>query len=161
MIRPFRSETERYGEYSKAGEYVYDHPFQWGSKRTGPDLWREGVKTGRLYKPDAWHFNHFMDPQKMNATSIMPKYSCLADYEIDINSTPAKIRVMQTLGVPYPEGYDKIANDDLKAQAEKIAAGLKAQGINVESNKQVIALIAYIQRLGTDISSGTENTETK
>jgi cytochrome c oxidase cbb3-type subunit I/II len=161
MIRPFRSETERYGEYSKAGEYVYDHPFQWGSKRTGPDLWREGVKTSRNYKPDAWHYNHFMDPQKMNATSIMPKYSWLADYEIDINSTPAKIRVMQTLGVPYPEGYDKIANDDLKAQAEKIAAGLKEQGINVESNKQVIALIAYIQRLGTDITNSTETADNK
>jgi cytochrome c oxidase cbb3-type subunit I/II len=98
-----------------------------------------------------------MDPQKMNATSIMPKYSWLADLEIDIASTPRKIRVMQTLGVPYPEGYDKIANDDLKAQAEKIAAGLKSQGIDVGSNKQVIALIAYMQRLGTDISSSTEN----
>jgi cytochrome c oxidase cbb3-type subunit I/II len=91
----------------------------------------------------------------------MPKYSWLADYEIDINSTPAKIRVMQTLGVPYPEGYDKIANDDLKAQAEKIAAGLKEQGINVESNKQVIALIAYIQRLGTDITNSTETADNK
>lgn len=161
MIRPFRSETERYGEYSKAGEYVYDHPFQWGSKRTGPDLWREGVKTGRLYKPDAWHFNHFMDPQKMNATSIMPKYPWLAESEIDIESTPVKIRVMQTLGVPYPEGYDKIANDDLKAQAEKIAAGLKAQGIEVGSNKKVIALIAYIQRLGTDITEPAETAEFK
>jgi cytochrome c oxidase cbb3-type subunit I/II len=151
MIRPFRSETERYGEYSKAGEYVYDHPFQWGSKRTGPDLWRNGVKTGRNYKPDSWHYNHFMDPQKMNATSIMPAYPWLADYEINLDLTAAKIRAMQTLGVPYPEGYDKVANDDVKAQAEKIAAGLKAQGIEVGSNKQVIALIAYIQRIGTDI----------
>ncbi|MCD6659454.1 MAG: cytochrome-c oxidase, cbb3-type subunit I [Lentimicrobium sp.] len=151
MIRPFRSETERYGEYSKAGEYVYDHPFQWGSKRTGPDLWRNGVKTGRNYKPDSWHYNHFMDPQKMNATSIMPAYPWLADYEINLDLTAAKIRAMQTLGVPYPEGYDKVANDDVKAQAEKIAAGLKAQGIDVGSNKQVIALIAYIQRIGTDI----------
>ncbi|PKO97861.1 MAG: cytochrome C oxidase Cbb3 [Bacteroidetes bacterium HGW-Bacteroidetes-9] len=161
MIRPFRSETERYGEYSKAGEYVYDHPFQWGSKRTGPDLWREGVKTGRNYKPDSWHYNHFMDPQKMNATSIMPKYSWLADLEIDTESTPRKIRVMQTLGVPYPEGYDLVANDDLKAQADKIAAGLKAQGIDVESNKQVIALIAYIQRIGTDIVVNAEDSENK
>ena len=153
MIRPFRSETERYGEYSKAGEYVYDHPFQWGSKRTGPDLWRMGVKTGRNYKPDTWHYNHFMNPQKLNATSIMPPYPWLADYEIDLHLTPVKIRVMQTLGVPYPEGYDKIANEDVKAQAEKIAAGLRAQGIDVENNKQIIALIAYMQRLGTDIGS--------
>lgn len=154
MIRPFRSETERYGEYSKAGEYVYDHPFQWGSKRTGPDLWRIGVKTGKNYKPDAWHYNHFMDPQKMNATSIMPAYPWLARYEIRLDQTAAKIRVMQTLGVPYPEGYDLIANDDLKAQAAKIAEGLRAQGIEISDNKQMIAIIAYLQRIGTDIVNG-------
>ena len=151
MVRPFRSETERYGEYSKAGEYVYDHPFQWGSKRIGPDLWREGVKSGPLYKSDAWHYTHLMDPQKVNAQSIMPKYPWLAESEIDVLATPAKIRVMQYLGVPYPEGYDLKANDDLKAQAEAITAGLKTNGIDVAASKQVIALIAYIQRLGTDV----------
>ncbi len=151
MIRPFRSETERYGEYSKAGEYVYDHPFQWGSKRIGPDLFREGVKSGPLYKSDSWHYTHLMDPRKINAQSIMPKYPWLAENEIDISSTPAKIRVMQYLGVPYPEGYDQKAIDDVKSQAEKIAAGLQSQGINVPASKQVIALIAYIQRLGTDV----------
>jgi cytochrome c oxidase cbb3-type subunit I/II len=151
MVRPFRSETERYGEYSKAGEYVYDHPFQWGSKRIGPDLFREGVKSGPLYKPDTWHYNHFMDPRKINAQSIMPKYPWLAENEIDIESTPAKIRVMQQLGVPYPEGYDLKAIDDVKAQANKIASGLRAEGINIADSKQVIALIAYIQRLGTDV----------
>ena len=151
MIRPFRSETERYGEYSKAGEYVYDHPFQWGSKRIGPDLFREGVKSGPLYKSDSWHYTHLMDPRKINAQSIMPKYPWLAENEIDISSTPAKIRVMQYLGVPYPEGYDQKATDDVKSQAEKIAAGLQSQGINVAASKQVIALIAYIQRLGTDV----------
>ncbi len=78
MIRPFRSETERYGEYSKAGEFVYDHPFQWGSKRTGPDLAREGVKSGKLYKPDSWHYNHMMDPRKLNQQSIMPTYPWLS-----------------------------------------------------------------------------------
>jgi cytochrome c oxidase cbb3-type subunit I/II len=151
MVRPFRSETERYGEYSKAGEYVYDHPFQWGSKRIGPDLFREGVKSGPLYKSDAWHYTHLMDPRKVNAQSIMPTYQWLAEKEIDVEATPAKIRVMQYLGVPYPEGYDLKANDDLKVQAEAISAGLKAQGIDVAANKQVIALIAYIQRLGTDV----------
>jgi cytochrome c oxidase cbb3-type subunit I/II len=151
MIRPFRSETERYGEYSKAGEYVYDHPFQWGSKRIGPDLWREGVKSGPLYKSDSWHYTHLMDPQKINAQSIMPKYPWLAESEIDVLATPAKIRVMQYLGVPYPAGYDLKANDDLKAQAEAIAAGLKTNGIDVAASKQIIALIAYIQRLGTDV----------
>jgi cytochrome c oxidase cbb3-type subunit I/II len=159
MIRPFRSETERYGEYSKAGEYVYDHPFQWGSKRIGPDLFREGVKSGPLYKPNTWHYNHFMDPQKINAQSIMPKYPWLAVNEIDIESTPRKIRVMQQLGVPYPEGYDLKATDDAKAQAETIAAGLKAEGIDISASKQVIALIAYIQRLGTDV--GDSNTASK
>lgn len=151
MIRPFRSETERYGEYSKSGEFVYDHPFQFGSKRTGPDLAREGVKTGKLYKPDSWHFSHMMDPQKMNSQSIMPKYPWLAKKDINLSLTPAKIRVMQQLGVPYPEGYDLKANDDLKAQAKTIADGLKASGIEVAPEKEIIALIAYLQRLGTDI----------
>jgi cytochrome c oxidase cbb3-type subunit I/II len=151
MVRPFRSETERYGEYSKAGEYVYDHPFQWGSKRIGPDLWREGVKSGPLYKSNTWHYTHFMDPQKVNAQSIMPKYPWLAVSEIDVEATPAKIRVMQYLGVPYPEGYDLKANDDLKVQAETIALDLKTNGIDVAASKQIIALIAYIQRLGTDV----------
>ncbi len=151
MVRPFRSETERYGEYSKAGEYVYDHPFQWGSKRIGPDLFREGVKSGPLYKSDSWHYTHFMDPRKINAQSIMPNYTWLAENEIDIESTPAKIRVMQYLGVPYPEGYDLKASADAKAQAEQISAGLKTQGIDVAASKQIIALIAYIQRLGTDV----------
>ena len=153
MIRPFRSETERYGDYSKAGEYVYDHPFQWGSKRIGPDLFREGVLTSPNHKSDSWHYTHFMDPRKINAQSIMPKYPWLGTDEIDVLSTPKKIRVLQMLGVPYPKDYDKIANDDLKAQAEKIASGLKAQGIDVAANKEVIALIAYIQRLGTDVGN--------
>ncbi|MDP2336156.1 MAG: cytochrome-c oxidase, cbb3-type subunit I [Bacteroidota bacterium] len=153
MVRPFRSETERYGEYSKAGESVYDHPFQFGSKRTGPDLAREGVKTGKMYKPNSWHYNHFIDPQKMNQASIMPKYPWLAKKEIDIQSTPAKIRAMITLGVPYPANYDQIAINDLKSQADSIAKDLAAAGIQTESNLEIIALIAYVQRLGVDISN--------
>ncbi len=156
MIRPFRSETERYGEYSKAGEGVYDHPFQYGSKRTGPDLAREGVKTGKIYKPDSWHYNHMMDPQKINDKSIMPPYPWLAKREINLRLTGPKIRVMQKLGVPYPEGYDKTANDDLLKQAEKIASGLKTEGIDIMPTSQLIALIAYLQRLGTDISVDTK-----
>ena len=156
MVRPFRSETERYGEYSKAGESVYDHPFQYGSKRTGPDLAREGVKTGKLYKPNAWHYNHFIDPQKMNEASIMPKYPWLAQKEIDIQSTPAKIRAMKVLGVPYPDNYEQQAIADLKAQADSIAKDLGANGIQTDSNREIIALIAYIQRLGVDISNKPE-----
>lgn len=148
MIRPFRDEVARYGEYSKAGEFVYDHPFQWGSKRTGPDLARIGGKY-----PDSWHYNHMMDPRTMSPGSIMPNYPWLLDAEIDTASTPAKIRAMQTLGVPYPEGYDQKANAELKAQAEKIAANLKKDKIATSANAEIVALIAYLQRVGTDIKA--------
>lgn len=151
QVRPFRSETERYGEYSKAGEYVYDHPFQWGSKRTGPDLHRVGGKY-----PDAWHYNHMLAPESMSPGSIMPPYPWLITDELDISLTPKKIRVMQTLGVPYPEGYDEIANDDLREQAEKIVASLKESGIETTWDRKIIALIAYLQRLGTDIKGETK-----
>jgi len=156
MIRPFRSETERYGEYSKSGEFVYDHPFQFGSKRTGPDLAREGVKTGKIYKPNSWHYNHFINPQKMNEASIMPAYPWLAKKEIDIKSTPGKIRAMKLLGVPYPDNYELKAIDDLKAQADSIAKDLAAAGIQTDSNREIIALIAYMQRLGVDIANKPE-----
>jgi cytochrome c oxidase cbb3-type subunit I/II len=146
MIRPFRAETERYGEYSKAGEFVYDHPFQWGSKRTGPDLAREGGKY-----PNSWHYNHMMDPSTMSPGSIMPSYEFLIDKNLDISSTGAKIRAMQTLGVPYPPGYDKTANDDLVKQANEIADEMAKSGTKVKSNKEIIAMIAYLQRIGTDI----------
>ncbi len=153
MVRPFRWETDRYGEYSKIGEFVYDHPFQWGSRRTGPDLARAGVVGGAYYKNAAWHFNHFMDPQKMNEQSIMPKYPWLAAKDINTKIIPAKIRAMQKLGVPYPEGYDKVAVEDLKKQAQTIADDLKASGISADPNKQMIAMIAYLHKLGRDISA--------
>lgn len=146
MVRPFRDEVERYGEYSKAGEFVYDHPFQWGSKRTGPDLAREGGK-----QTNSWHYNHMYDPRSMSPGSIMPAYPWLLDRMIDTASTPAKIRAMQTLGVPYPEGYDKIANRELMQQADSIAADLQNAKIETMSNTEIIALIAYLQRIGTDI----------
>lgn len=153
MVRPFRSETERYGEYSKAGESVYDHPFQFGSKRTGPDLAREGVKTGKNYKPNAWHYNHFINPQKMNAASIMPKYPWLAENKIDMESTPGKIKAMKMHGVPYPDQFELKAIDALKTQADTIVKDLAANGINTDPDREIIALIAYIQRLGVDISN--------
>ncbi len=151
MIRPFRNETERYGEYSKAGEFVYDHPFQWGSKRTGPDLHRIGGKY-----PDAWHFNHMYDPISMSPGSIMPPFPWLIEDDLDVSDTAAKIRVMQTLGVPYPEGYEEVALQDLRVQANKISVGLKESGIEVEPGKEIIALIAYLQRMGTDIKGQGE-----
>jgi cytochrome c oxidase cbb3-type subunit I/II len=146
MVRPFRSETERYGEYSKAGEFIYDHPFQWGSKRTGPDLHRQGGKY-----PDSWHYYHMFDPTSMSAGSLMPAYPHMYENEIDKASMPAKIRAMQKLGVPYPEGFDELAVADLEAQAAEVAARLKKDGIEADANKDIIALIAYLQRLGTDI----------
>ena len=151
MVRPFRWETDRYGEYSKIGEFVYDHPFQWGSRRTGPDLARAGFVGGPMYKNAAWHYNHFMDPQKMNEQSIMPKYPWLAKKDIDIEIIPAKIRAMQTLGVPYPEGYDQKAVEDLMLQAQTIAEDLKASGIEIAPTKEMIAMIAYLHKLGKDI----------
>jgi cytochrome c oxidase cbb3-type subunit I/II len=146
MIRPFRSETERYGEYSKAGEFVYDHPFQWGSKRTGPDLAREG---GRY--PNSWHFNHMVDPTTMSPGSIMPAYAFLAEIALDISTTADKIEVMQTFGVPYPSGYADKANADVMSQANAIAADLEKNGVKTAPNTEMIALIAYLQRLGKDI----------
>jgi len=153
MVRPFRSETERYGEYSKAGESVYDHPFQFGSKRTGPDLAREGVKSGKMYKPNSWHYNHFINPQKMNEASIMPRYPWLAQNVLDVESTPGKIKAMKILGVPYHDHYELKAIDDLKAQADSITKDLAANGIQTNSNREIIALIAFIQRLGVDITN--------
>jgi cytochrome c oxidase cbb3-type subunit I/II len=152
MIRPFRSETERYGEYSKAGEFVYDHPFQWGSKRTGPDLAREGVVTGKMYKPNSWHYKHMEDPRQVNEQSLMPAYPWLIRDDLDTNTTAKKIRVMQFLGVPYPEGFDLVANEELMKQAEMITENLHENGIkDADSRKEIIAMIAYLQRLGTDI----------
>lgn len=148
MIRPFRSETERYGEYSKAGEFVYDHPFLWGSKRTGPDLAREGGKYS-----NAWHFNHLVDPQTMSPGSIMPPYEWLSTQALDTSSTVAKINAMRTLGVPYAEGYEHQANQDLDVQAKEIAADLRKNNIKVKSDAEIVALIAYLQRLGTDIKA--------
>ncbi|MDX5319490.1 MAG: cytochrome-c oxidase, cbb3-type subunit II, partial [Bacteroidota bacterium] len=164
MVRPFRSETERYGEYSKAGEFVYDHPFLWGSKRTGPDLAREG--TSKLFKQDSWHYYHLVKPEEMTQGSIMPPYPWLASNELNTSSTADKINAMRTLGVPYPEGYENQALKDLQAQAQKIADNLDKEGVRLEdgskvaANTEIVALIAYLQRLGTDITkSETANNQ--
>lgn len=148
MIRPFRSETERYGEYSKSGEFIYDRPFLWGSKRTGPDLHRVGAKY-----PDSWHFNHMYDPTSTSPGSIMPPYPWLIEGELDLDMTVAKLKTLKTLGTPYTE--DQIANAvaDARAQAATIAESLKRDGIEMEGleTREIVAMIAYLQRLGTDI----------
>jgi cytochrome c oxidase cbb3-type subunit I/II len=146
MVRPFRSETERYGEYSKAGEFVYDHPFLWGSKRTGPDLHRLSGKYS-----NSWHFNHMLAPDAVSTGSIMPAYPWLFEQMLDTDATAGKINALRTIGVPYPTDYENSANDDLRDQAHQIAQTLKADGIEVAEEAEIIALIAYLQRLGKDI----------
>jgi cytochrome c oxidase cbb3-type subunit I/II len=151
MVRPFRSETERYGEYSKAGEYVYDHPFLWGSKRTGPDLHRVGGKF-----PNLWHYLHMNDPTSMSPGSLMPRYAWLLENDLDASTTPAKISTLRSVGVPYPAGYEERALTDLQAQAALIATDLTRAGAPVDPGKEIIALIAYLQRLGTDIKAAPQ-----
>ncbi len=149
-VRPFRSEVDRYGDFSKSGEYVYDHPFLWGSKRTGPDLMRQGGKYSH-----AWHYNHMYAPETMSPGSVMPAYPWLHENVLNIDATSSKIRAMRTLGVPYPAGYENQAVDDLQQQAKQIAAGLKQEGIEVPADREIISLIAYLQRLGTDTKAKT------
>ena len=166
QVRPFRSEVERYGPQSKAGEYVYDHPFLWGSKRTGPDLMRVGQKYN-----DNWHFNHMWDPQSTSAGSIMPGYKWLFDNEaMDNSSIEAKLRVMQTLGVPYTDAEVANARKAMAKQAQAIednlhsdpdfvksyenskkVAAAKGEEFVPMSQREIVAVIAYLQRLGTDI----------
>ncbi len=151
MVRPFRSETERYGEYSKVGEFVYDHPFLWGSKRTGPDLHRVGKKY-----PDAWHYNHMNDPRSMSPGSLMPRYPWLIENQLDVGDIKGKINAMRTLGVPYAEDYEDQAEADLNSQAANIQTNLAEAGIQTSADREIVALIAYLQRLGTDIKVGRE-----
>ena len=149
MIRPFRSETERYGEYSKSGEYVYDHPFVWGSKRIGPDLMRLGGK----YKDD-WHYNHMQDPRATSPGSIMPIYPWIFENDLDLSYIESKITVLRKLGVPYPEGFESEAIADLQKQADGIVKNLNEKDItDITRDKELIALIAYMQRLGKQIET--------
>jgi cytochrome c oxidase cbb3-type subunit I/II len=162
MVRPFRSEVERYGEYSKAGEFVYDHPFLWGSKRTGPDLHRVGGKYS-----DNWHLNHMYDPQSTSSGSIMPSYKWLIKNSLDKSMTEDKMEAMVSLGVPYTEEEIANAQASMLEQGTQIEKNLyndpdfvksyeadKASGGEdfVEMrNREIVAIIAYLQRLGTDI----------
>jgi cytochrome c oxidase cbb3-type subunit 2 len=130
MIRPLRAETERYGHYSVAGEFVYDHPFLWGSKRTGPDLARVG---GRY--SDDWHRAHLYNPRNVVPESVMPSYPWLFENTLDGKDTPAKMRALRLVGVPY--------TDEDIAGAEKAVAG----------NKEIDAVVAYLQQLGTLLKS--------
>ncbi|WP_295179738.1 cytochrome-c oxidase, cbb3-type subunit I [uncultured Christiangramia sp.] len=167
MVRPFRSEVERYGEYSKAGEYRYDFPFLWGSKRTGPDLHRVGMKYS-----DNWHLNHMYDPQSTSSGSIMPSYTWLIQDELDKSDTEDKMRAMQTLGVPYTDAEIERAQQWMTEQGTQIEKNLYQDPDFVNSyeadkkfaaengeeftemrDREIVALIAYLQRLGTDIKA--------
>ena len=147
LVRPFRSETERYGDFSKSGEFVYDHPFLWGSKRTGPDLHREGGKY-----PNSWHYYHMKEPRSMSPGSIMPAYDWLYEQTLNTSMTQKKLQAMKTLGVPYDDGQITNAVSDLNRQAKEIQMQMAGERINIGADKEIIALIAYLQRLGTDIN---------
>jgi cytochrome c oxidase cbb3-type subunit I/II len=147
MVRPFRHETERYGEYSKAGEFVYDHPFQWGSKRTGPDLHRVGGKY-----PSLWHVRHMREPASTTPGSVMPRYGHLLTWPTDASRVEAKMRAMRAVGVPYADGDIEAARASIEAQAQAISAEVEAQqGPRGLADREIVALTAYLQRLGTDI----------
>ena len=153
MIRPFVDEVVRYGEYSKPGEFVYDHPFQWGSRRIGPDLAREGAKPDGP-RSNLWHERHLTDPRSTSPGSIMPSYAFLGRDTIDWDSISSRIGAMVTLGVPYDEEARAHGADEARAQARKIADDIAAQGGPTDlADKEVVAVIAYLQRLGTDIKA--------
>ncbi|MCU0355011.1 MAG: cytochrome-c oxidase, cbb3-type subunit I [Cytophagales bacterium] len=163
LVRPFRSETERYGEYAKSGEYVYDHPFLWGSKRTGPDLLRIGKKY-----PDSWHFYHMQDPEQTSNGSIMPKYDWLNENQLSFSTTKNKMTALRAVGVPYTDEDIANAEADVNQQASKILENLKNEKVPLEyvkengkkvkitKDSEIIAMIAYLQRLGTDIKNKEE-----
>ena len=164
MVRPLRFETARYGEYSKAGEFVYDHPFQWGSKRTGPDLHREGVGN-KQYRPNVWHYLHMINPDDISPGSIMPTYEWLVDDDLDKSYSARKVAAMQKLGVPYEDmSEDKILKDmhdqayDISEDILKDLNASEYSNADIEklSQKEIIAIIAYLQRLGSDIHKQSE-----
>ena len=175
MIRPFRDEVVRFngknGQYSKAGEFVYDRPFLWGSKRTGPDLHREGGKN-----PDTWHFKHMLNPRVTSPGSIMPRYPWLIYNELDRSKTQDKIALLKNVfGAPYSDAEVANANKLADAQAEKVVEGIYSGDPSIKTaiaeqkakegdkfvpleKREIVALIAYLQRLGTDIKTSEVKT---
>lgn len=145
MVRPFRDETLRYGAWSRADEYQFDRPFQLGSRRIGPDVHRLGGKY-----PDAWHWEHMRDPRSTSPGSIMPPYPWLYEKTYDVEDIQASMKAMQTLGVPYSDQEIASAGENIQAQAAGIVANVGATGATAKGDEQVVALIAYMQRLGVD-----------
>jgi cbb3-type cytochrome c oxidase subunit II len=151
MVRPFRHEIERYGDYGKPGEAIYDKPFLWGSKRTGPDLQRVGGKY-----PDLWHVRHMENPRSTSPKSIMPPYDWLLRHDLDLSVLPSRLRALRTAGVPYTDADIQQAVETARAQASSIALNVEQTGgpAGLE-NKEIIALVAFLQRLGTDLGKST------
>jgi cytochrome c oxidase cbb3-type subunit I/II len=152
QIRMMKPDVLRYGEFSRLGESIYDHPFQWGSKRTGPDLAREGGK-----RPNVWHYDHMRKPTDISPGSNMPPYPWLLEQRVDFTRLPGKIAALRTLGVPYPKQSDEAIIADMEAQAAGIVEDLAANFRATEPDTQIVALIAYLQKLGAseDVESAT------
>jgi len=151
QVRPFRDEIERYGEYSKPGEGIYDRPFLWGSKRTGPDLARVGGKY-----PDLWHVRHMENPRSTTPNSLMPPYAWLLRKDLDFEGIPAKLSALQKVGTPYSEAEVAGAVEAARAQAAQIAQNVESNGgPSGLEDKEITALVAYLQRLGADLKKST------
>jgi cytochrome c oxidase cbb3-type subunit I/II len=144
MIRTFDFEAKRYGDPSTMTDSIYDHPFQWGSKRTGPDLAREGGKY-----PNLWHYRHLLDPREVSPGSNMPPFAFLADRALDLERTPDKLRALRSVGVPYDAKQIEGAAADAATQGAQIAKNLRDEGVQgVDPRSEIVALVAYLQRLG-------------
>jgi cytochrome c oxidase cbb3-type subunit I/II len=149
QVRPFKTETGRYGPFSMAGEGIYDRPFLWGSRRTGPDLARIGGKY-----PDSWHWIHLVDPRQIEPRSNMPAFDFLTRQPLDLSLTQRKLVVLRELGTPYSDEEVAGAAETAQRQADGIAASLAKDGVELGSDgarSEAVALIAYLQRLGRDI----------
>jgi cytochrome c oxidase cbb3-type subunit I/II len=150
QVRPLRSETDRYGPFTMAGEHVYDRPFLFGSRRTGPDLARVGGKY-----PDSWHWIHLRQPRDIEPRSNMPAFAFLLDRPLDTSLTARKLEVLRGLGHPYSDAQIASAVADAEARAAEIAASLRKDGIELDetqANSEAVALIAYLQSLGTAVT---------
>ena len=145
MVRPTRAEILRYGEWTRAGEYAYDHPFLLGSRRIGPDLQRVGGKY-----PDAWHYEHMRDPRSTSPGSIMPAYAWMLEQRIDPADITASVRALRAVGLPYTDAEVAGVGESLRRQGGEIVARLATAGITTEPDREIVAMIAYLQRLGKD-----------
>ncbi|NNF29227.1 MAG: cytochrome-c oxidase, cbb3-type subunit II [Gemmatimonadetes bacterium] len=157
-VRPMRSEVLRYGEWSRAAEYTYDRPFQFGSRRLGPDLHRVGGKY-----PDAWHYQHMEDPRSTSPGSVMPPYPWLLRDRIDPDDVQASVRALRRVGTPYSDADVEGVATSMQAQGNGIVQSLAAAGLETEWDREIVAVIAYLQRLGVEgreaVASGATGEE--